>query len=365
MRRLVLLAALAACDADAPYAWVPEGLPVPLVPEDNPMTAEKVELGRHLFYDTRLSGNQTQACATCHLQELAFATDEALALGSTGQTTPRNSMSLANVAYATTYTWANPVLVTLEQQMLVPLFGDDPVELGMRGREDELIDRLRAEPTYARLFADAFPDDADPFTLNNVSRALTSFERSLLSANSAYDRYTRGDEQALSASARRGLALFNSERLECFHCHAGFNFQDSVAYEGKPLRSGIFHNTGLYNVDGVGGYPPGNRGLYEFTGAAADMGRFRVPTLRNVAVTGPYMHDGSVASLSAVLDHYAAGGRTIADGPHAGVGRDNPFKSSFIRGFELTEAERADVIAFLESLTDEQFLADPAHADPW
>lgn len=363
--RALLVAAVAACGEADTYEWVPEGLPVPLVPEDNPMTAEKVELGRHLFYDERLSGNRTQSCATCHEQARAFATDEAVELGSTGEATPRNSMSLANVAYATTYTWANPVLLTLEQQMLVPLFGAEPVELGMRGREDELISRLRAEPVYAALFAAAFPDDADPFTLTNVSRALTSFERALLSGDSPYDRYTRGETDALSPAARRGLALFNSERLECFHCHAGFNFQDSVAWEGKPPRSGLFHNTGLYNIDGEGGYPEGNRGLYEFTRVPADMGRFRVPTLRNIAVTAPYMHDGSVATLSEVLDHYAAGGRTIPDGPHAGVGRDNPFKSSFIRGFTLSESERADVIAFLESLTDEAFLADPAFSDPW
>jgi len=367
MRRRLLLAlgSLVACGEPEEFAWVPDSLPTPLVPDDNPMTAAKALLGRHLFYDTRLSGNQTQACASCHLQELAFTDGDPVSAGSTGQHTPRNSMSLANVAYSTTYTWANPVLLTLEQQMLVPLFGDDPVELGLRGLEDPLIERLRGEPRYAPLFADAFPDAADPFTLTNVTHALASFERSLLSGNSPYDRYTGGDTDALSESAKRGAALFSSERLECFHCHAGFNFQDSVAYAGKPPRSGIFHNTGLYNLDGEGAYPPGNTGLHAFTGVAADMGRFRVPTLRNIAVTAPYMHDGSIATLSGVLDHYAAGGRTIPDGPHAGVGRENPYKSGFIRGFELTAEERADVIAFLESLTDEEFLTDPDLADPW
>lgn len=367
MPRRVLLAAalLAACGEPDGFDWVPAGLPAPLVPDENPMTAATVELGRHLFYDTRLSGNQTQACASCHLQELAFTDGNAVSAGSTGQHTPRSAMSLANVAYATTYTWANPVLLTLEQQTLVPLFGAEPVELGLRGMEDELLARLRAEPRYDELFAEAFPADADPFTLTNVTRALASFERSLLSGDSAYDRYTRGDTDALSDPARRGAALFSSERLECFHCHAGFNFQDSVAYAGKPPRSGIFHNTGLYNIDGEGAYPPGNTGLHAFTGAAGDMGRFRVPTLRNVAVTAPYMHDGSIATLSEVLDHYAAGGRTITAGPNAGVGRDNPYKSGFIRGFELTAEEKADVIAFLESLTDEEFLTDPALSDPW
>jgi cytochrome c peroxidase len=365
MRRLALVVALAACGEPDPFEWVPDGLPVPLVPDDNPMTAAKVELGRHLFYDTRLSGNQTQSCATCHLQERAFAVREAVSLGSTGEPTRRNSMSLVNVAYTTTYTWANPVLLTLEQQMLVPLFGDDPVELGMRGKEDELIDRLRAEPRYTDLFADAFPADADPFTLTNVTYALASFERSLLSGDSAYDRHVGGDPDALSAAAKRGLELFNSERLECFHCHGGFNFQDSVAYAGKPARGGIFHNTGLYDVDGAGAYPADSQGLIEFTGAAADMGRFRAPTLRNIAVTGPYMHDGSITTLSNVIDHYAAGGRTITTGPDAGVGRENPFKSSFIRGFEITIEERSDVIAFLASLTDEQLLTDPTLANPW
>ncbi len=368
MRRsllLLVLGSLVACGEPEEFEWVPDGLPVPLVPEENPMTAAKALLGRHLFYDTRLSGNQTQSCGSCHLQELAFTDGEAVSEGSTGQHTPRNSMSLANVAYATTYTWANPVLLTLEQQMLVPLFGNEPVELGLRGMEDELIERLRAEPRYAALFADAFPDASELFTLTNVTRALACFERSLLSGDSPYDRYTRGDPDALSESAKRGAALFSSEKLECFHCHAGFNFQDSVAYAGKPPRSGIFHNTGLYNIDGEGAYPPGNTGLHEFTAVAADMGRFRVPTLRNIAVTAPYMHDGSIATLSEVLDHYAAGGRTIADGPNAGVGRDNPYKSGFIRGFELTAEERADVLAFLESLTDEEFLTNPALADPW
>ncbi|HEY0713216.1 MAG TPA: MbnH family di-heme enzyme, partial [Polyangia bacterium] len=337
---------------DTGYAWVlPKGFPVPEVPADNPMSAAKVELGRHLFYDARLSMNQTQSCASCHKQAQAFTDGRATGLGSTGEPHTRGSMSLANIAYATTLTWANPLLRTLEAQAAVPLFGDRPVELGMLGQEAELIARVTAEPRYPELFSKAFPSEPAPITVPNVLRALSTFQRTLISGNSPYDRYLHGDAAAISASAKRGEALFNSERLECFHCHVGFNLQDSVNYVGKGFPEIAFHNTGLYNVDGKGGYPAPNRGILELTGRAEDMGRFRVPTLRNIAVTAPYMHDGSIATLSEVLDHYAAAGRTISSGPNAGVGSTSPLKSTLMIGFTLTAEERADVIAFLESLT--------------
>jgi cytochrome c peroxidase len=163
----------------------------------------------------------------------------------------------------------------------------------------------------------------------------------------------------------RGEALFFSERLECHHCHNGLHFSDTVLHERNRIGERAFHNTGLYNIDGRGAYPANNTGIAEITGRPEDMGRFRAPSLRNVAVTAPYMHDGSIATLSEVIDHYAAGGRTIASGPNAGVGRDNPLKSSFLPGFEMSAQERADLIAFLQSLTDEQFLRDPRYADPW
>jgi cytochrome c peroxidase len=274
-------------------------------------------------------------------------------------------MSLANVGYSPTLTWANPLLRTLEDQAAVPLFGAQPVELGLQAQEDELVRRLKADARYVALFAAAFPDGADSISVPNILRGLASFERVLISGDAPYDRYLRGDATAISAAAKRGDALFHSERLECFHCHVGFTLQDSVNYEGKAFPEVTFHNTGLYNIDGAGGYPGPNRGVYELTHKPDDMGRFRVPTLRNVAVTAPYMHDGSIATLEEVLDHYAAGGRTILSGPNAGVGSANPYKSTFLVGFSLTPAEKADVIAFLESLTDAAFLTDTRFSDPW
>jgi cytochrome c peroxidase len=158
--------------------------------------------------------------------------------------------------------------------------------------------------------------------------------------------------------------LFNSERLECFHCHGGFNFSDSMQHERLAFTEIAFHNTGLYNIDGNGAYPPDNTGIYEITNKPSDMGHFRAPTLRNIALTAPYMHDGSIATLEAAIDHYRVGGRTIREGQYAGVGSENPHKSEFISGFELTESEKQDLLAFLRSLTDEEFTQNPAFQNP-
>jgi cytochrome c peroxidase len=345
---------------------LPDWTPPPLEPASNRLNAAKAELGRRLFYDVRLSGNQTKSCASCHRQELAFTDGLPVSPGITGQLTPRNSMSLANVAYAPVLTWSNPLLHTLEQQALVPLLGQEPVELGLANKDEELIRRLTAEPIYRELFPKAFPENKGQINLANVVRALSAFQRTIVSVNSPYDRYRYGgDIDAISESAIRGEALFFSEKFECHHCHNNFNMNDNVIHARAPHPEIAFHNTGLYNLDGKGAYPAKNTGIAELSGRPEDMGRFKAPSLRNVAVTAPYMHDGSIATLDGVLDHYAAGGRTIKDGPHAGVGRDNPLKSSFVPGFEMTPHERADIIAFLTSMTDEQFLTNPKYSDPW
>lgn len=345
---------------------LPAGYAKPQIPADNPLTAEKVELGRRLFYDKRLSGNQTYSCATCHEQKRAFTDARAHAVGSTDEVHPRGSMSIVNVVYYSALTWGNPLVTKLEEQALLPMFGENPVELGLAGQEDELLARLSAEAIYTELFPKAFPDEPDPITLDTITKALASFERVIISYRAPYDRYVfEQDLTAVSESALRGRDLFFSEKMECFHCHGTFNFSDSITYEGKKITEKMFHNTGLYNIGGTGAYPPGNGGVFEITGNPADMGRFRAPSLRNVTLTAPYMHDGSAETLDDVLDHYAAGGRTIPSGEYAGEGSQNPFKSELINGFELSAQERADVIAFLESLTDEELTKDPRFSDPW
>ena len=347
------------------WRWdLPEDLPPPQVPADNPMHTSKVELGRWLFYDTRLSGNETMACATCHIQALAFTDGKPRSIGSTGEVHPRSAMSLVNVAYATRLDWANPLMDRLEDQALTPLLGDNPIEMGLGGHEDRLVELLH-EARYSRLVRQAFPSDADPYSLLNAVRAIAAFVRTITSFDSAYDRYLAGDTQAISASAVRGMDLFFSEQLECFHCHGGFNFTDSTTHINTRVERVGYHNTGLYNLDGNGAYPSDNTGLFDMTGERRDMGRFKAPTLRNIAVTAPYMHDGSVGTLDEVIRHYERGGRLIESGPSAGDGRLSPFKSEFVRGFEITDDERADLIAFLESLTDESLLNEPSLADPF
>lgn len=348
------------------WTWdLPPGFPTPRVPDDNPMNEAKVELGRHLFYDTQLSGNGTQACGSCHLPEKAFTDGLAVSVGSTDELTPRGAMGLFNVAYAPTLTWGNPVLGRLEDQAMVPMFGTDPVELGLADMEDELLTRLGDDPMYPSSFAEAFPADAAPISIGNIVRAIAAFERTLISGTAPYDRFFYGGEpDAMSPSALRGMELFFSERLECFHCHGGFNFADSIHSRSAFIES-TFHVNGLYNVGGTGAYPTGNQGIYEVTLNEEDRGRFKAPTLRNITRTAPYMHDGSLKTLDEVLDFYAAGGRNVTQGPWAGDGRDHPHKSEFVGGFQLSEQERADVLAFLEALTDEPAMADPAYQNPF
>ncbi len=367
----VVCVAIALASSTAPfpakaYEWqLPKGFPEPLVPKDNPMTSEKVELGRHLFYDKRLSANEKQSCASCHRQERAFADDKPTSPGSTGAKSHRNAMGLVNIVYAGHLTWSNPNLKRLEAHALVPMFGADPIELGLH-KDHRYLKRLEADRVYKQLFKSAFPDEAKAFTTQNVAKALACFQRSIISIDSPYDRYRyHGEDSAISKAAKRGEELFFSNKLRCFRCHGGFNFSSGSVTAQEPHRLTEFHNTGLYNVKGSTTYPKPNVGTYEHTKKKEDVGMFKAPSLRNIALTGPYMHDGSIATLEEVIDHYAAGGRTISTGPHKGIGRDNPNKSNLVQGFEISNEDRKALIAFLRSLTDTKITKDPRFSDPW
>lgn len=326
---LALLVAVPSAHPQAPtasdplaYSWqLPPGFPPPPVPADNPMSAAKVALGRHLFHDPRLSGNRTQSCATCHQPARAFTDGRARARGSTGVLHPRGAQTLANAGYRTPLTWRNDGPESLEAQLRIPLLGAHPVEMGMHAREAELLARLAAVRRYRELFRAAFPGEPDPLTVSNLARAIAAFERTLLSGRSAYDRLLfDDDQQALSPEAWRGMELFHRPRLGCSRCHGGLDLSGSAPPPAVPATTPAL----------------------------------RTPSLRNLTVTAPYMHDGSLPTLDAVLDHYASAGRS------GGPRRDPP-----LPGFALDPGERAAVLAFLAALTDDEFLRDPRFGDPW
>lgn len=356
----------AATPSNTAWQWhLPAHIPEPRVPSDNPMSEAGFQLGRRLFYDARLSANQTIACASCHLQHLAFTDGKAVSLGSTGEATPRSAPSIANAAYHPTITWANYSIQSLERHATVPMFGDNPIEMGLDdNNKAAVIARFRQNPDYAARFASAFPGEADPVTMHNLINALAIFMRGVTSFNSRYDQAQQG-KLVFSPAEARGEKLFFSAKAQCSQCHGSFNFNDQVVDSGSSHIATPFHNTGLYNIDGKGGFPEPNRGILELSGKAEDMGAFRAPSLRNVAITAPYMHDGSIATLEEVIDVYAAHGRKISAGPYAGDGRASPLKDERINRITLNASDKADLLAFLKTLTDDSLLTNPRYADPF
>ena len=371
--RSALICLLSCCAALAhegsgEFDWhLPAKFPVPPVPADNPMSAAKVELGRYLFYDLRLSVNGEGSCATCHMQKYGFTDQKPVAIGVTGESHPRRTMPLANVAWFAVYNWANPTVTQLEEQSRTPMFNRHPLELGLDEKNDKFLRVIAEDPTYVKLFPMAFSGESGPWDFAHVRKALAAFERTLISGNSPYDHFRyRHEENAISESAKRGEDLFFHQPYGCSRCHGGFTLGGATIYQTTDGAHGIeFVSNGLYNLAGPHSYPEDNLGLYQFTHNLADVGKFRAPSLRNVAVRAPYMHDGSMRTLDEVLDHYARGGRLIAAGPNAGDGAKNRNKSPTVGGFTLTAEQRADLKAFLESLTDETFLHDPALGNPW
>lgn len=330
MKRRLLVAAVtfivaAACSVGsapvpapeaARFDWqLPRGFPLPLTEPDNIQTPAKFALGRRLFYDRRLSANGTQSCGDCHQQSHAFSDGKPVAVGSTGQHHTRNAMTLTNAGYNASYTWDSTKVRSLAQQALVPMFNTHPIELGVAGHEQEIVARFRSEDA---LFRAAFPGERRPVSIRNIARALAAFERALISGHSPYDRLVYGDDSnALSPSAWRGMRLFFTKRAGCSECHQGFNFGGESRYAGHSQTKPVLVRNGVTD------------------------GAFRVPTLRNVELTAPYMHDGSIATLEDVIERYVVA-----------------------RKLSLDANDRADLAEFLRSLTDREFIADSRFAAP-
>lgn len=307
----------------------PKDFPSMDFPNDNPFTSEKAELGRYLFYDKRFSRDSSVSCGTCHKAEFAFSdSGNVFSKGFHGLLGSRNTPSLTNTGYNTSYFWDGTVF-TLEKQAIAPII--NPVEMNMD--TDTLLIRLSSEPLYKPLFTRAW--GSSEITLERVTKSLATFQRTLVSGTSPFDAWNRGNVDAISPAAQRGYDLFFGEKGDCFHCHTGYNFTDNM-----------FHNnaTELF---------PADEGRYRLTSNPEDKGKFRTPTLRNIALTPPYMHDGKFQTLEQVLIHYNSGGKSTEN------------KDILMRPLGLTDQDRSDIIEFLRSLTDRQFTTAAALQDPW
>lgn len=333
-----------------PYAvQLPANVAPMPVPADNPLTVEGVELGRHLFYDPILSGDNTKSCASCHEQGRGFTDGRVTAIGVRGQKVRRNTMALVNLAWSAPYFWDGRA-ATLEELVPIPIRARDELDQDL----DALVAELQAHRDYPAWFARAFP--GEPISPAAVGKAIAQFLRILVSFDSPIDRFHRG-EYRMTEQEQRGQKLLSDplprgapeERRDlCDRCHrhdAGLLSPDGFGM----FTDGTFRNNGLA--------PGGDRGRGEATRKLEDDRRFKVPTIRNIAVTGPYMHDGRFATLADVLRHYNGG---IGDGADEVL----TYHGAAAR-FGLSEQELADVAASLALFTDERFLTNPAYSNPF
>lgn len=322
--------------------------------------SNQMALGRYLFFDRRLSVNNTKSCGTCHNPQFAFTDGYKRSLGAFADLHQRNTQPLFNLKEYKYFTAADSSIQSLEQQMNNPLFNTHPVEMGVNGHEEEILGRIQADPLYQKLFTISGYN----ISWQSVKKMIAGFMISIQSYNSRYDQFITGDSASLDASEKKGMALFFSKQLNCASCHGGKNFSEPTIKNSDGSLQYYF-NIGLYNTDGKGAYPEYDQGLYHQTAAMSDMGKFRIPGLRNLRFTAPFYHDGSAEDLMAVINNLASGGRNISSGIYHGDGRKNPYKHPFIKGFKLSKNDRENLAAFLFSLTDSSMLTNPAWQNPF
>jgi cytochrome c peroxidase len=301
---------------------LPKGWPAPQWPKDNPYSSAKAVLGRRLFFETSLSLDTTISCGSCHQPTAGFAdAAKRISNGVQGHFTKRNSPSVANALFGSSF-MLDGGRPTLESQALAPLFAANEMSM----TQGEIEARLAADTAYVRLFRQAYGEG--PITLSGVTKALATYQRTLVSYRSAYDRWQAGDEDAVSPAAKRGAALFAGAKTNCRHCHAPPLFTD-----------GDFHDLGFDSA-------LTDRGRAIITGNDNDAGKFKTPSLRDVGVSAPYMHDGSFGTLQEVVEYL-----------NAGTG-SRPGTDALLHPLGLTEDEVLDLVAFLESLTDSTLLLE-------
>lgn len=326
---------------DTPYQTTPytietpQGFPAMNIPSDNPLTVEGVALGRKLFYDKILSGNNMQSCASCHNQELSFTDNGTqFSTGITGAIGTRNAQPLVNMGFNLHYFWDGRE-TTLEEQILEPV--SNPIEMHLSW--NDAAAKLNANSTYVDEFNKAF--GISTIDSSFVVKAIAQFVRSMISYNSKLDKRLR-NEISLTPSELNGYVIFVTERGDCFHCH---NID-----AGRLITDNLFHNNGLDSV-----FTDLGRGA--ITGNTFDYGKFLTPTLRNIALTAPYMHDGRFQTLEEVVEHYNSGGKASAT--------VDPLMKHVGTGLNLSTQEKADLVAFLKTMTDDSFINDERYKSPF
>jgi cytochrome c peroxidase len=297
---------------------IPEGFPEPVFPVGNELTTSRVELGKKLFFDPIVSKDSTVSCASCHLPELAFADTNRFSLGVENRLGKRNSPSIINIVYHKGF-MRDGGMTSLEMQVLAPV--QEHVELD--NNVLIIVEKMKNNPEYVNLSKRAYDREPDPYVF---TRAISAYERTLIKADSKYDAYSRGSKDALSASEKRGLELFMSNKTNCSECHSGIHFSDFT-----------IKNNGLYELN----YADSGRMRVSLNEADRDL--FKVPSLRNVAITPPYMHDGSIPTLEAVVEHYNKGGE------------NHQQKSELIKPLGLSVKDKEDLVNFLTALTDSEY----------
>jgi len=327
---LLPLLFLASCTDDTidPFSVdVPSWFPELPVPEGNLLTSARIALGRRLFYDPLLSRDSSLSCASCHVQSLAFTDGRAVAVGVEGRIGQRNAPTLTNVAYVPELN-ADGGIPTLELQAQAPIFAHEEMDFTIAG----FLARIADDATYTTQFQAAYGREPDAF---GISRALACFQRTFISGASRFDQFEyQGMTDALSEAEQRGRELFFSNTTDCSHCHT------------PPLFTTFdYANIGLYQTYA-------DSGRARITRLPQDNGKFRIPTLRNIALTAPYMHDGSIATLRGAVAHFNNGG----------VGHGN--QSEYVRQLHLTPLQVDDLVAFLDALTDQGFVNDPRFSAP-
>lgn len=326
--------------------------PQPVVHED-----ELASIGHYLFFDTRLSYNQTKSCGSCHDPNFAFTDGYRKSITASGDIVRRNAPTLINVSKNSYFDWADPHVTSLSHQIERPLFNTSPVELGLTGNEDIVLQRFSNDTFYTTRFRLLFPDDDKPVSLPRIREAIVAYVNRLSSMNAPYDRFTAGDSTALTPQQKRGMHLFFSKTLNCASCHPPPYF--TLASMTKNPDS-IYFNAALSLF--------ANRtdpGLAEKTGLEKDRWKFKIPTLRNIALTSPYAHDGSISTLEEVIDIYASAGHSQSGKDISHLENKARQPTDPVNGFTLSPGQKKDLVSFLYSLTDSTILHNPFFKDPF